>query len=1117
MTLLPLNQQVLIDRCCDEFESSFRASGTIPDIAAFVASVQGLEPESSFDESLRAGLVRELLRLHVDLAKSGGGDFDPCELRERYPQFASIIHEAFPAELGNSASGVRAFDADWPLDSACTPEPESRPDLMPARELEPGQTIGPFELLEHLGTGGMGTVWKARQLRPVQREIALKLIRGGRFDFQALARFRGERQALAVLAHPHIARMLEADQTSEGQPYLAMELVDGPSITGFASQHGLALRDRIGLFIPVCRAIQHAHLKGIIHRDLKPSNILVATGSGIPMAKVIDLGLAKAVATPLTDDSLQTRRGQVVGTLDYMSPEQTLLGQSDVDTRSDVYSLGAVLYELLAGARPLDAAGLRSIPMEKALELIRSKDPPLPSTVASGQAGSAGNRGLNGPALRGEPDWIVMKCLEKDPARRYQSAAELADDLERCLDGRAVFAAPRSRSYRVRKFLRRNRGPVLASAVTLGTLVIGLMATLLALNWALRERDDARSARGVADQRANDLAGALADVRSAKELAQKRADELELIAEFQASQLALLDPSAMGVTIRQALLDQEQELAKQDADEREVTEPERPGLAEALVPANFTDVAIAALRSGFYDRTRQLVDSSFASQPTIRCRLLVSLADSARKTGLTETALTLEDAVIELSRKEWGDQHESTLEFQAQRGLLLIELSRHEEAAELLAAIIKSCDDVLPPGHAVAVEARLNAATNLRRLGQYDQAETMARDLVEAAPDETPDGLARQHRARHLLGQTLSELRKFDEAEKLLRENLELARKRLQPSDSDYIASVGEYGLVLDRMRRFEEAEPCLREALELSETHRGRYHPQTLAALNNLASFLVFWRSQTLAMPVLQESARRHREALGPNHLHSLIAEQSVAVSHFHQKQFDQAIPIFESVLAGLERTFGKDHEATLGVMANLAINYRETGRLDEALAMMESVYSRRLQSHDQAFIAKELIETCFRAKRPERAIEIAREELTLVNQRSPGAGPERLLALWPVANWFRRGAEWEVAEKLLRECLVMREQFEAGDWKVFDNQSVLGEVLMEQDRLDEADALLHGGYEQLMARFESIPRSWRPAQIGNALRRLMRFHELRGESEAATQWAFRLGEFEESLKKTP
>jgi eukaryotic-like serine/threonine-protein kinase len=380
-----------------------------------------------------------------------------------------------------------------PVTQDYAPEPESGEFGSLGEKL--GTRIGPYTLVEAIGEGGMGSVYRAEQVDPVKRTVALKLIKAGMDTRHVLARFEAERQALALMDHPNIARVLDAGATDAGRPFFVMELVRGVPITKFCDEHGLTPRERLELFIPVCQAIQHAHQKGIIHRDIKPSNVLVAMYDGRPVPKVIDFGVAKATEGQFAEAATFTGFGNVVGTPEYMSPEQAAPGQLDIDTRSDVYALGVLLYELLAGSTPHDRARLKKAALLEILRVIREEEPPRPSTKLSSSdalPSIAANRRMD-PArltrlIRGELDWVVMKALEKDRDRRYATANGFAADVQRYLADEPVSAGPPSRVYRMRKFVRRNKASVLAASLVVVALLAGVVGTSIGMVRADRAR-----------------------------------------------------------------------------------------------------------------------------------------------------------------------------------------------------------------------------------------------------------------------------------------------------------------------------------------------------------------------------------------------------------------------------------------------------------------------------------------------------------------------------------------------------------------------------------------------------------------------------------------------------
>ncbi len=396
-----------------------------------------------------------------------------------------------------------------------------------------GAMLGRYKLLQKIGEGGFGVVFLAEQKEPVKRRVALKVIKLGMDTRQVIARFEAERQALAMMDHHHIAKVLDAGATDSGRPYFVMELVKGIPITDYCDQNKLTVEERLGLFVQVCHAVQHAHQKGIIHRDIKPSNVLVTLHDGVPVPKVIDFGIAKATSAELAEKTLFTEHGQMIGTPVYMSPEQAELSGLDIDTRSDIYSLGVLLYELLTGTTPFTIEALRAAGFAEMRRMIREKEPQKPSTRLSSidtLPQVASHRGIEprklGLMIRGDLDWIIMRALKKDRARRYETANSFAADLDRFLADEPVHASPPSASYRMHKFVRRNRKGVIAGAAMAAVLLI---AAGVSIHFGLQESRQRRIAENaqVSEARQRQVAeDALAGESRERRLAVRNSEQL---------------------------------------------------------------------------------------------------------------------------------------------------------------------------------------------------------------------------------------------------------------------------------------------------------------------------------------------------------------------------------------------------------------------------------------------------------------------------------------------------------------------------------------------------------------------------------------------------------------
>ena len=475
-----ITQELRIDQVCLRFEQALK-NETCPDITQFMVDQS---------ESVCSELFKQLLLLNIEYQHQQGQSINAEDYLQRYSQYQPIIREVLQSSCSSQATGESGDVVP------------TAPN--PIRLEKPGETIGPYKIMEEIGEGGMGIVFVAEQRKPVRRKVALKIIKPGMDSKEVIARFEAERQALAMMDHPNIAKVLDVGTTDSGRPYFAMELVRGLTITDYCDQHLLTTQQRLDLFVTVCHAIKHAHQKGVIHRDVKPSNVLVTLHDGKPVPKVIDFGIAKAINQQLTERTVYTRYSQLVGTPLYMSPEQAELSGLDVNTRTDIYSLGVLLYELLTGTTPFEKQRLHQAAYDEVRRIIREEEPPKPSTRVNTMGASATSVAAHrrvdvkrlSQIVRGDLDWIVMKALDKDRTRRYDTADALASDVMRHLDNKPVVASPPSITYRLRKYARRHRAAIGTAAFAMTALLLGCVVSLwqaILATQASREADQART------------------------------------------------------------------------------------------------------------------------------------------------------------------------------------------------------------------------------------------------------------------------------------------------------------------------------------------------------------------------------------------------------------------------------------------------------------------------------------------------------------------------------------------------------------------------------------------------------------------------------------------------
>ncbi|MGL4551273.1 MAG: protein kinase domain-containing protein [Gemmataceae bacterium] len=560
--------------------------------------------------------------------------------------------------------------------------------LTPPAGEGPGTVIGPYTLVERLGEGGFAVVFRAEQAQPLRREVAVKVLKPGMDSRQVVARFEAERQALALMDHPGIAKVLDAGQLDSGRPYFVMELVRGVPVTEFCDAARLPVRDRLALAVGVCHAVQHAHQKGVIHRDLKPSNVLATSHDGTPAVKVIDFGVAKALDTRLTEQSLHTHTGQLVGTPLYMSPEQMALDGTDIDTRADVYALGVLLYELLSGAAPFDRGRMQAAGFDELRRVVREEEPARPSTriTADAAAGRRSDPRRLSRELAGELDWIVMKALEKDRDRRYPSADALARDIQRYLADEPVEARPPSVAYRLGKLLRRHRGPAVAAAVVALALAGGLAGT----TWGLFRAEQARARE-----------------RQAKETAEKRLTQIEKGIDVLAAVFGDLDPFAEekeGKTLR-AILAERLDRAAAELDGESVGDPLVVAKLQGRLAGTYLGLGQPAKAERLYAKAWATLREELGDDDPISLGAGRALAWARQSAGQRIKALALFRQVADAQERLLGADHPDTLATLVNLGEACRLSGRAAEALPLMERARAGAEAQFPPDHPLVLAA----------------------------------------------------------------------------------------------------------------------------------------------------------------------------------------------------------------------------------------------------------------------------------------------------------------------------------------------------------------------------------------------------------------------------
>jgi non-specific serine/threonine protein kinase/serine/threonine-protein kinase len=799
---------------------------------------------------------------------------------------------------------------------------ETTKKLSQTKDLD--QMVPGFRLLQKLGEGGMGEVFEAEQLEPVRRKVALKLIKRGMESKEVLARFDSERQALALMSHPNIAQVYDAGTTSDGRPYFVMEFVQGVPVTRYCDTNRLTTNERLELFTQICEGVQHAHQKGVIHRDLKPSNVLVKVQDSKPVPKIIDFGVSKAIAQRLTEQTLFTAIGEFIGTPEYMSPEQAEMTELDIDTRTDVYALGVVLYELLVGAQPFDAAELRRSGFDEMRRKIREDEPPRPSMRLSAMGErsvtAAENRRSEPSTLsrkiHGDLDWITMKALEKDRTRRYDSPGELAADIGRHLRHEPVVAGPPSATYRVKKFVRRHTIGVAASALVVLALVLGILGTTAGMVRA-RKAEQAASREAETAQQVSDFLVGLFKVSdpiegsgekvTAREMLDKGADRIRNELTDQPLVQARLMSTMGWVYISLGLYDTAQELLE-----------EALAIREVELPPNHADVSIS----------------------------LNELAEAHREKAEYDEAWPLYERSLAIREDIFGPESPQVSSVLNNMALVLVDRGEYEEAGLMYERMLAIDRQSLGPDDPELASSLHNVAILHVRKGELDEARALFERVLEIR--EAAYGTDHILVANNLasLGAVLKDGGDYQAARPLYEKSLEIKEKILGPDHPVVAGTLANLGALLRIMNEPEQARSALERSVAIYRKTRGPDHPDVAEPLTTLAIVHATTGQPDAAQALFEEALAIRENALGPDHREVATSLNNLGVFHRSTGDNQAARTYYERAMQANEMSLGPDHPQVAMAMTNLANLVTDLGDYEEA----EELYQRALVIREEA-----------------------------------------------------------------------------------------------------------------------------------------------------------------------